>query len=42
LLVADDDLLRAGLVELLAADPRSRSSARRPLAARPWSRHAGW
>ena len=29
LIADDDDLMRAGLVELLTADPRSRSSARR-------------
>jgi DNA-binding NarL/FixJ family response regulator len=40
-LIADDDqLMRAGLIELLGADPTSRSSARPPPDAKPSSRRA--
>jgi hypothetical protein len=41
LIADDDDLMRAGLVELLTADPRSRSPARQRPDARPSSRRVG-
>jgi DNA-binding NarL/FixJ family response regulator len=42
LIADDDDLMRAGLVELLAAALRSRSSARQRPDAKPSSKPASW